>query len=1183
MLRSAIAYSEKLWRKAAISAFVFLSMVGMPQSGSAQTTTNPLTFQNNYFVTGDYVVSGWAGKTASTRPGYATGTISFPDSNQMNVVPAQAHVTYTVPAGADIVAAVLYYQTVEKSSSALAGQIGFFNGKQFAAGLVLNNQPPNWSAGGCSGPSNGTTIVQTYRADVRPYLPVASGVIQPNGPFTVELADSGSNGSGTPFTLGATLVIVYRVLSQDYPMNAIIFFDGSYAPNTTAPNMLQNIWGFYAPAAIPVAKLTHIVGNGQANKLETVSFNSQQLDSLYSLGTSKGNPPFPGVYNGAWDNPTWDVSAWVNNGTLFAPDGTKPGVPAVTTEVDSGSTNRGCVSWGAVVFSTTVDQNDNDGLLTVWKKNVNPANNTLTPGYCDAGVNNGQCTVGGTGWVDLAGAHDGQQDVFIQADTMCTTVTGGQYAGSCSVSTGTCGYSGCYGPPPDALNLVLSTFSTKGSINVRWVAGNYIQAPACTDSSLSSGQLCMYPTTNTNSQPGVVPWKAGLIGIKNMPLNYSTEQDCENAPTTKPCVRIFQRGRKDSYHYLLFANRLGAPRWTFAAGTLTGMSWDASTLKVTFTTSTDASVLNSSSQTGYDRVTIAGSISNPAINGTYKVTPGGANGFSIQLPSAPTLPWSTVSSTSDPNLVVYTGNAGTGSGMSDIGGSDTLISLGGWNLTGAAAVNPYAGTIMHELGHTLGLTHGGYSYPNHLAFQNYVPAIEPNCKPNYQSVMSYLFQVDLLGATDGSRVLDYSSLMLGNLDTTGSGSAATWGSPTYLGTRWFALSTDNPVGTPATRHCDGTPKGNSPDMVQLEGLVSQFTWATGQDVNYDGFGTQVLGGFNDWAQGGDPSVGHMDLRQVGATGSASSAAGFNLGTGGGFNLGTGGGFNLGTGGGFNLGTGGGFNLGTGGGFNLGSGGGFNLGTGGGFNLGTGGGEDRGEINFDVANSYVRPPRFFAAALAGTKSTQVALSWKVPTFGAIDHYIVYRKASTETTFSKLNPATPITGTSFTDTTSAGCTTYTYFVTATIADGTAFRESVPSNPQTITTACTFIGFATPLQTAGPTSYSGAYNLGKTIGIAWQLQDPTPPTPKFVNTLSFNKLGYKIVPGGVPASGKCAGPGNVTPGGFTQILSPITYDSKKNQFNYSWNTTGLPAGCYILEVDIPFNLSPQAKANATTVLLK
>ena len=52
---------------------------------------------------------------------------------------------------------------------------------------------------------------------------------------------------------------------------------------------------------------------------------------------------------------------------------------------------------------------------------------------------------------------------------------------------------------------------------------------------------------------------------------------------------------------------------------------------------------------------------------------------------------------------------------------------------------------MHELGHTLGLTHGGTFY-NNLGNNppDYTPTFEANCKPNVQSSMSYLFQVDLL-------------------------------------------------------------------------------------------------------------------------------------------------------------------------------------------------------------------------------------------------------------------------------------------------------------------------------------------------------------------------------------------------------------------------------------------------------
>ncbi|WP_375769216.1 hypothetical protein NR798_47365 [Archangium gephyra] len=58
-----------------------------------------------------------------------------------------------------------------------------------------------------------------------------------------------------------------------------------------------------------------------------------------------------------------------------------------------------------------------------------------------------------------------------------------------------------------------------------------------------------------------------------------------------------------------------------------------------------------------------------------------------------------------------------------------------------------AGTYMHELGHTLGLRHGG--------------ADDTNCKPNYVSVMNYFFQAK---DVHPSRKLDYSDSVLEPLD-----------------------------------------------------------------------------------------------------------------------------------------------------------------------------------------------------------------------------------------------------------------------------------------------------------------------------------------------------------------------------------------------------------------------------------
>ena len=58
-------------------------------------------------------------------------------------------------------------------------------------------------------------------------------------------------------------------------------------------------------------------------------------------------------------------------------------------------------------------------------------------------------------------------------------------------------------------------------------------------------------------------------------------------------------------------------------------------------------------------------------------------------------------------------------------GKDVLVSLGSWAAQ-VGTTRDQSGTLMHELGHALGFGHGG--------------ADKVNCKPNYQSLMSYVYQ-----------------------------------------------------------------------------------------------------------------------------------------------------------------------------------------------------------------------------------------------------------------------------------------------------------------------------------------------------------------------------------------------------------------------------------------------------------
>ncbi|MEW9533858.1 CARDB domain-containing protein [Microbispora sp. NPDC049125] len=95
--------------------------------------------------------------------------------------------------------------------------------------------------------------------------------------------------------------------------------------------------------------------------------------------------------------------------------------------------------------------------------------------------------------------------------------------------------------------------------------------------------------------------------------------------------------------------------------------------------------------------------------------------------------------------------SGTTSGraeLDDRGSNDFVVSLGRWttkmldNVGGRAAAEQ--ATLLHEIGHTFGLGHGG-RYNNGTVDQI-------NCKPNYQSVMSYSWQ---FANVDPDRPLDY--------------------------------------------------------------------------------------------------------------------------------------------------------------------------------------------------------------------------------------------------------------------------------------------------------------------------------------------------------------------------------------------------------------------------------------------
>ena len=171
------------------------------------------------------------------------------------------------------------------------------------------------------------------------------------------------------------------------------------------------------------------------------------------------------------------------------------------------------------------------------------------------------------------------------------------------------------------------------------------------------------------------------------------------------------------------------------------------------------------------------------------------------------------------------------SGHAEILGNDVFISLGNFeDNVGSRAEQ--GRTLMHELGHNLGLNHGGRTID------------EDNCKPNYLSIMNYAFQLDPFAT---GNPMDYSRSALPTLDefnlneVTGLGQAT----PTSLNSVYNNGLGDTVV-TP-----DLSDPSNSIDWNGVDGPVSDDV-----EVDIGNMGTPCpdsaalddeLLGYDDWA------------------------------------------------------------------------------------------------------------------------------------------------------------------------------------------------------------------------------------------------------------------------------------------------------------------------------------------------
>jgi len=218
-----------------------------------------------------------------------------------------------------------------------------------------------------------------------------------------------------------------------------------------------------------------------------------------------------------------------------------------------------------------------------------------------------------------------------------------------------------------------------------------------------------------------------------------------------------------------------------------------------------------------------------------------------------------------PNPLIHVPAGVSGSG--ELNGGDFLVSLGLWDNTDFVGTDDgIAFTSMHELGHTLGLGHGGNT--------------AANCKPNYLSLMNYTFQLGGLIDVAGNARADFSGAVLNPIDELQATDGYTIPGP--FRTSWFAPRPAGATQQALKRFCNGLkfdPLAPPPATIRVDGDVDKLTslntpidWnqdgainSGGQDVNFDGEPdavpvpgepSTILTGYDDW--------GNIRLNQVGS-------------------------------------------------------------------------------------------------------------------------------------------------------------------------------------------------------------------------------------------------------------------------------------------------------------------------------
>ena len=587
-------------------------------------------------------------------------------------------------------------------------------------------------------------------------------------------------------------------------------YDGAFSGAT----MTQTLRGFFQHTGTNVGQLTHLVGTGGNNQSELLFFNGSNKQAIIATNSFPQTSPSS---DRSWAFPTYKNLSMNNTGSA-----TGYGGSAITTVNYQNTNPQHCSSWGGIIFSTPVLDNDNDdgtgdGLpdaleapspwgTTRWRNPDGPAPTQNDP--------NAQ-SFPNTLLPDLyaMGARTGRKDILVEVNALSTIGQGVTRYGSDN-PLDPAPYDSAnnipfvdipehdHMPSPEALKMVGDAFLAK-DIHVHFDVGpdeaatyvtaiqgmqwtalppsktpngdgdNYYIVPA---GAARGGELlrepeCVIdpvtgPTSWCSSHfryfPGTVGYKFGLELIRNAPvkdngaeLTSSSDADAWDAATGQSTTkrRRFDALRASLVHYSLYAHARGRPK------------------------------------------------SFPCLkNGFPTDYPGEGNSCSPLLPN---LVFDAI------DYHVPTSSSGVG----DLPGGNFMVTLGLWDaLNGVGTTYNQAATTFHELGHNLNLWHGGLpaifgQKKVGIEAPGSATLVEPNCKPNFQSTMSYMFQGHGLILPTGDAVIDYSDQLLGNLNEASLADDKFNPIPKYRPT-WFApadsiLATTTLGVAAATRLCNG--------------------------------------------------------------------------------------------------------------------------------------------------------------------------------------------------------------------------------------------------------------------------------------------------------------------------------------------------------------------------------------------